>query len=298
MEKTTFKIFLMALSLTIFTISCKSAPKRPMQISDVYNASFELISSANGCILSGDYEKAKNLLEEAYSKAMSIDNYELLVSSCLSTITLNLSKNPPELESANKYLEIAKSFIPYSAIKEKQESLIALNQVRINTAQADSNTDFQKLIAELDKNLEGIKGDLYYEAQFSAAKADVYKAKKDYIKADELYLATAESYIENRYLSEIGITWYKAAQVRSLANKKAEALAAMENAIFYDRASENSMALGSDYYAKAIILLKGNPTSQEIKDAEFALLHSAEIYESIKQHELAQRSRQKAEELK
>ncbi|MCR4953535.1 MAG: hypothetical protein K6A43_05610 [Treponema sp.] len=292
---------LLALLLTAaLTISCKSAPKRTMLINVVYNSSYELISSANGCILTGDYEKAQNLLEEAYTKAMSIDNYELLVSACLSQITLNLSKNPRtqnDIEIAKQKLEIAKEFVPFSTITKRQEALIALNEVRINTSQSDEKTDFSSLIQKLQANRPGVKGDVYYEAQFTAAEADIYKAKKDYNKADELYVEAANLYTKNRYLSEIGITWYKAAQVRSLANKKEQALKALENAIYYDRASENSTALGTDYYAKGIILLKGNPTAKEKQDAKFAFNHSTEIFDSIKQHELAKISAQKAEEI-
>jgi len=295
-------IFLAGFFLTTLAFfSCKSAPKRTMLITAVYNSAYELISSANGCILSGDYEKAQNLLTEAYSKAMSIDNYELLVSACLSEITLNLSKNPrspQNIEIAKNKLELAKEFVPFSAIKTKQESLIALNDVRIQTSDATDNTDFQALIRKLDENSAGIKGDVYYQAQFTVAKADIYKAKKDFSGADELYTQAAEIYTKNCYLSEIGITWYKAAQVRSLANKKDAALTALENAIYYDRASENSIALGTDYYAKGIILLKSNPNAKDKNEAEFAFRHSAEIFEAINQHELAKNSLQKAESLK
>ena len=302
LQKVSVHIFalLLAAALTILTISCKSAPKRAMLINAVYNSAYELISSANGCILTGDYEKAQNLLEEAYTKAMSIDNYELLVSACLSQITLNLSKNPrtqKDIEIAKQKLEIAKEFVPFSTITKRQEALIALNEVRINTSQADEKTDFSSLIQKLQANRPGVKGDVYYEAQFTAAEADIYKAKKDYNKADELYVEAANLYTKNRYLSEIGITWYKAAQVRSLATKKEQALKALENAIYYDRASENSTALGTDYYAKGIILLKGNPTAKEKQEAKFAFNHSAEIFDSIKQHELAKISAQKAEEI-
>ena len=302
LQKVSVHIFalLLAAALSILTISCKSAPKRTMLINAVYNSAYELISSANGCILTGDYEKAQNLLDEAYTKAMSIDNYELLVSACLSQITLNLSKNPrtqKDIEIAKQKLEIAKEFVPFSTITKRQKALIALNEVRINTSQADEKTDFSSLIQKLQANRLGVKGDVYYEAQFTAAEADIYKAKKDYNKADELYVEAANLYTKNRYLSEIGITWYKAAQVRSLANKKEQALKALENAIYYDRASENSTALGTDYYAKGIILLKGNPTAKEKQEAKFAFNHSAEIFDSIKQHELAKISSQKAEEI-
>mgnify|MGYP002623975318 CR=1 FL=1 len=295
-----FFSFIMVISLNCL-ISCKSAPKRAMIITSVYNSAFEEIASANGCILTGDYATASALLDQAYIKAMSIDNYELLVSSSLSYISLTLSYKAAKIDEAYAYLKRAKEFVPYSSMQKKQEALITLNEIRIKTSEltsaASQNFDLQALLKDLIQAEQIIKDDPYYLAQFKSAAADLYKAKKDYISADQLYVEAAQMYTKKRYLSEIGITWYKAAQVRSLAEKKSAALEALENAIYYDRAAENSLALGTDYYAKGTILLKGNPGQSEKKEAQFAFRHSAAIFDSISQHELAQRSTKKAEEL-
>ena len=50
------------------------------------------------------------------------------------------------------------------------------------------------------------------------------------------------------------------------------------------------MALGADYYIKAVILLKGNPGEADIEAAKKALLHSAEIYTAINMEDLANKS--------
>ena len=67
---------------------------------------------------------------------------------------------------------------------------------------------------------------------------------------------------------------------------------------YYDRAAENSMALGTDYYAVGLIHLKGNPTANDKTQALNAFNHSADIFTSIKETDLAKRSRDAAEELK
>ena len=41
-----------------FLTACSSAPKRSMQVSTVYSSASEMIESANGAILTGDYDKA------------------------------------------------------------------------------------------------------------------------------------------------------------------------------------------------------------------------------------------------
>ena len=72
----------------------------------------------------------------------------------------------------------------------------------------------------------------------------------------------------------------------------------MEQAIFYDRAAENSLALGTDYYAVGLILAKGSPTPGEKERAVEAFTHSAEIFTAIDADELAKRSRTAAAEVK
>ena len=71
----------------------------------------------------------------------------------------------------------------------------------------------------------------------------------------------------------------------------------MEQAIYYDRAAENSLALGADYYAVGLILIKGNARESEKERARQAFIHSAEIYASVNAEEYAERSRNAAKEL-
>ena len=71
----------------------------------------------------------------------------------------------------------------------------------------------------------------------------------------------------------------------------------MEQAIYYDRAAENSLALGADYYAVGLILSKGSPTSGEKERAAEAFAHSADIYAAVNAEEYAERSRNAAKEL-
>ena len=50
------------------------------------------------------------------------------------------------------------------------------------------------------------------------------------------------------------------------------------------------MALGADYYIKAVILLKGTPSKNNITEAKKTLAHSADIYKSTNKNELAEKS--------
>ena len=299
MKKMTITKGLLILSLLL--TSCSSAPKRNMQVSTVYSSAAEMIESANAEILSGDYEKAAFFLTAAENQSMSIDNYDLLSAVALARCSLCLSYNPPKYEQAENQINLAQAYIDKCSNPAKQKSIVALNRVRVQVAKASEDSgsiNTAYLISSLDENKKGVKGDSYYEAQFIQVSGDVYKLAKNYTEADKAYTTAANTFIKERYLSEIGICWYKAAQARSLAGNKAGALEAMEQAIFYDRAAENSMALGTDYYAVGLIHLKGNPTANDKTQALNAFNHSADIFTSIKETDLAKRSRDAAEELK
>lgn len=284
MKKSYSLIFLPVL----FLCGCSSAPKRTMQINTIYKNVTVTIESANTAMINANYAQAENLLNSAYKNAISIDNYDLLATVSLSFVNLYLSFNEPSLEKAKDYLEEALYYSDFSANPEKNKALCTLSYVRYNLAA--SKNDYDSYLKELDQSQNLLKADKYNFALFESVKADVLKEKKDFAEAERLYLNAAELFTKNRYLGEIGITWYKTAQVRSLQNKKASALEAIENAIKYDRDAENSIALGTDYYAKALILLKANPSQEEIQKARESLKHSSKIFDSIGLTSLAQKS--------
>ena len=104
--------------LALFT-ACSSAPKRSMQVSTIYSSASEMIESANGCILTGDFDKASFFLSAAENQAMSIDNYDLLCAAALARCSLALSKNPPEIENAQKFVDYAQKCVKNCADPKK-----------------------------------------------------------------------------------------------------------------------------------------------------------------------------------
>ena len=260
------------------TLSCGSKPKREMQITTIHSNANEMLESANASILSGEYDKASYFLDQASKLAMTVDDYDLLTSVALAYISLNLSYNPPLTKKAEAYLEKAKVYASYSVAADKNAALCAMNEARIIIAEQDEKADYPNVIKTLERYQKVLKNDPYNEAQFESTMGDIYRVQRKYDDAEASYTRAAKLYTDNSYLSEIGITWYKIAQVRSLGNKKQPALNALDTAIFYDRAAENTLALGTDYYVKGIILLKGSPTAAEKKEAKYAFTHSAEIF--------------------
>ena len=163
-------------------------------------------------------------------------------------------------------------------------------ETRILIAQNDVQNNYNHILERIDNAKKIFKDKPYDHAQCDSILGDVYRLTGRYKEADKIYNEAAKLFTDNMYLSEIGITWYKIAQNHSQSGNKKEALEALNNAIYYDRCAENSMGLGADYYIKAVILLKGNPTLDNIAEAKKALSHSADIYTAANLNDLATKS--------
>ena len=284
---------LLALTIIILTFTntaCSSGPKRQMFITTIQNSCVDSIEAANGCILSGNYTQAEELLLKAQSQAISIDNYNLLLSVSLTHVSLYLSYNPPEIEKAKKYLDQSYYLAANTSKIKESELLCAMSEARILIAQNDIQNNFQMIVNKIDDAKKIFKNNPYNHAQCDSILGDVYRLSGKYKEADKIYNEAAKLFTDNRYLSEIGITWYKIAQNHSQSGNRKKALEALDTAIYYDRCAENSMALGADYYIKAVILLKGSPDDDSRKEAKKSLRHSAEIYSAAGRNELAEKS--------
>lgn len=269
---------------------CSSGPKRQMYISTIHNSCVDSIEAANACILSGNYDQAEDMLVKARTQAVSIDNYDLLLSVSLTHVSLYLSYNPPAIEKAKFYLEQAYALSAQTNKIEESELLCAMSEARILIAQNEVQKNYKTIVDKMDDAKKVFKNQPYNHAQCDTILGDVYRLSGKYKEADKLYNEAAKLFTDNRYLSEIGITWYKIAQNHSQSGNIKEALKALNTAIYYDRCAENSMALGADYYIKAVILLKGSPSDANKNEAKKALKHSAEIYNAANRSELAEKS--------
>ena len=286
------KHFFPLLFFCIFLFSCSSQPKRAMEVSVIRTACESSLETANACILTGDFENAAKTLDGCYTQAMSIDNAELLVSVSLARVSLMLSQNPPDLAGARDYLQDARNFAVFCQDAPKQNALCTMNEVRISLEE-EAFSDYEAAEKKLDECDRILKSDKYNEAHLFSVRGDICRKQKNYSQAEKYFTDAVKKYSDNRYLSEIGLTWYKIAQVRSLGGNNEGALEALDKAITYDRASENTRALGIDYYIKGIIYSR----IDKISEAKYSFEHSADIFDSINLEDLAKRSRNSAQKL-
>ena len=290
MKKSILSAAVISVFLIFLSMSCSSGPKRQMYISTIHNSCVDSIEAANACILNGNYDQAEEMLVKARTQAVSIDNYDLLLSVSLTHVSLYLSYNPPAIEKAKLYLEQAYTLSEQTNKIEESELLCAMSEARILIAQNEVQKNYKTIVDKMDDAKKVFKNQPYNHAQCDTILGDVYRLSGKYKEADKLYNEAAKLFTDNRYLSEIGITWYKIAQNHSQSGNIKEALKALNTAIYYDRCAENSMALGADYYIKAVILLKGSPSDANKNEAKKALKHSAEIYNAANRSELAEKS--------
>ncbi len=279
-----------ALIFISLTTACSSGPKRQMFMTTIQDSCKETIETANSFILSGNYEQAEELFSKAQTQAISIDNYDLLLSISLAHVSLFLSYNPPAIERAKAYLTQSYDLVPYTRNTNESNLLCGMAEARILIAQNDIKNNYEDIVDKIDNAKKVFKDKPYNHAQCNSILGDIYRLSGNYKEANKIYNEAAKLFTDNLYLSEIGITWYKIAQNHSQYGNKKEALEALNNAIYYDRCAENSMALGADYYIKAVILLKGDPSKAEKESAKTSLLHSAEIYNAANMKDLAVKS--------
>lgn len=279
----------------LLLVSCSSAPKRAMVVTDTYELAYSRLESANEDLLSGKLQNARMNLSQSYNLALSIDNAPLLCKVCLSGVSYkilesqvqnqNENQNESSDEENQKNSAYSKSFLDEKIdfvlgeaksaanrstdrkplldlckVYEVQKNLVDLN--------SDKTFDGKNLLAVLDSSEKSVSKEPYYLGYLERTRGDVFMKMNDFDGARKSYLSAAEIHTKSRYIYEIGLDYYKAARASSLSGDKKNAVSAIESALKFDRDAENSAAISLDYLAYSKILLKGNPTEEDVKKAE------------------------------
>ncbi|MBB5225735.1 hypothetical protein DYE50_07570 [Treponema ruminis] len=287
-KKTAILFFLIAF---VF-LSCSSAPKRAMIVTDVSNLACAQLEEANSRIAEENYIRAFNLISSAYKLALSIDNTELLCKILLSGLILKI--DCPEFQdelfaaevsdsasaksflviSKEEILELAKNTVRFSNEKEKKllYSLCTIYEVKMlleDEKSASGEEGLLKnapaLLAKLDSAKPYISKEPYYHGYFWRTRGEICMASKNYDEARKCFVSAEKIHNSERYLIETALDWYCIARACSMAGRKAEAVDAILTALKYDKDAENTNGIASDYKAYSRILLKGNPSEEEKK---------------------------------
>lgn len=259
-------------SAAIFIFSILALPcfakkqTRPMKYSNVSEAASALYESANTEIASSKYILADTHLAEAYTQAVSVDNRELLCK-------ISLSKAVLCYYTGTDYSTDLAKAMDYASTSDQKDFLLSVCTL-YDADLKGTNADLEAVNATEKR----IAKNPYYLAYLYRIKGNYYAGRKDYATAEKFYLRSADIHTKECYLAEIGLDWYQIARMRSLNGNKMEALEALETAIKYDRDAENTAALGSDYFAKALVLTKGNATEADKAQAKENATWAKEIF--------------------
>ena len=281
-------MLLFASSVAFF--SCSSTPERAMKVTTTANSADVRYENANNEFASGNYELAKLHFSQAYNIAFSVDDPDLLCRIALSGISYKIVTGTMDAAdssaasfidslSAEEILTEAKYFAERSSRNPVLSAVCSICEVNIELARGKTNfMIYENYLKNAEKALQK---EPYYLAHSYRAFGDVCIRSQKYDLAAEYYTKAATLHTKNRYLFEIGTDWYGVARAHSLGGKKSEAISAMENALKFDRDSENSSAIASDYFAVAKILMKGNVTNEDKKNARKNARWAASIFRSV-----------------
>lgn len=266
--------------------SCSSAPKRPMQATEIYQKSSNRYELANTELITGSIKSAGLHLQQAYTLATSIDNAHLLCRICLSALVYKLSAPDPEKDddgkadafeqSAHELLAEARLYAQWSG-SDVLRNICRIYEAKLALHDSDtaSYAGHIAALAEVDKALGK---EPYYSGFLHRTMGDLHIAQGDYNAAALQYKEAARIHTQNRYLYEIGMDWYYAARAHSLAGNRREAEDAITKALQFDRDAENVLAIAADYEAYASILRKGAPSAEDERRADEAQRRAQKIY--------------------
>ncbi len=313
-----FKRILFSGVLIYCLAACSSAPKRVMLVTDTRNAAASVYETANREMVAGKIENAGGHLQQAYNMGLKIDDADLLCRISLSAVVYKLSsvyqkdniapasqlaRKPDDFAAdtpfyglnAEDMLNLAEE---YSGRAEDKKLLRGITEIyRARIALSYNNLNIQETLLKLSETEKLLVKEPYYKGYLYRTQGDVYAWDKQYGKARDLYLKAAEIHTKNRYLEEIGLDYYSAARMSSLAGNKEDALTQIDKALKYDKDAENTSAIAADYYAYGLILLKNCRSDEEKQRAKKAILWAGQIYNAGGFIENAELCNKKAAEL-
>jgi tetratricopeptide (TPR) repeat protein len=124
--------------------------------------------------------------------------------------------------------------------------------------------------------LARIKNDALGEALGWTVIGLAEKELRRFAEAENALKKALAIHVGGNYLEQAAIDWYLIASVHSVAGNYDAALDALEQALAYDRRSENSYGLGKDWLARGDVLSKAGRRSE----ATAAWHRAGEIFNS------------------
>jgi tetratricopeptide (TPR) repeat protein len=231
--------------------SCSSVPKRPAEIFSVLSMTETQLGLANKEADQGNYAEALNLLAEAWRLAMLSDRPQL-------RIRVNLSRGNV-LYALGRITEAEKTWkeAEAEAAFAQEPSLIAASRAyKLRSQLLAGRIDPQEARALIMTEQDALKSDKLLYAMSWTVKGLAEKEMGLYGDAEKSVNNALSIHEKERYLEQAAYDWYLIASIRSVDGNYAAAIAALNQAINFDRRAENSFGLAMDWAAMGNVFLK------------------------------------------
>ncbi|MDR0301786.1 MAG: tetratricopeptide repeat protein [Treponema sp.] len=257
---------------SILIFSCSSQPKNPGDVIILRAQTEKELALANREAGRGNYETAKSLLEECKRKAVSVDDWGLIIRSGLSlgNVKLSLGRGDEASTEWEKAVQLAqkhgdKELLSVSRIYQARGKLIS------------GGASAQSVLDEVNREASNIKKDKLYLAFSWQVKGLSLRALSSFRDAENAFKQSLAIHEKEKYLENASYDWYTIASIRSMAGNTTGALQALESAIALDRRVENSWALAANWRAMGDVYRKAGNNQA----ANEAYLRAKEIYTAV-----------------
>ena len=255
-------------ALSLATLSCSSAPKRPPEVFTNRNAVSGQIDMANKAVNNGDFKNAQIYLDEAWRLAVGTDDPE-------SRVRVSLARGNAYFNSG----DLARANLAWNGALAEAEAagnreLVGVSRIYIargtlsegsHAAKADDGT--RRAAAEKAKEttlaeMGNARDNKLYTAFAWKVLGFAEKELGNMAEAEKALRNAVAIHESGRYLEDAAYDWYLIASVRSKAGNYSGAREALDTAISFDRRAENSNGLGMDWMAVGTVAEKAGNANE------------------------------------
>jgi tetratricopeptide (TPR) repeat protein len=244
-------MFIFTLLLALAFVSCSSVPKRPAEVFTVLSMTETQLGLANKEADQGNYAEALNLLSEAWRLAVLTDRPHLRIRVNLSrgNVLYSLGRTA-EAEKIWKEAETEAAFA-------QDPSLTAASRVyRLRSQLLAGRVNPQEARALIMNEQDALKSDKLLSALAWTVKGLAEKELGLYAEAEKSVGNALSIHEKERYLEQAAYDWYLIASIRSVGGNYTQAMAALNQAIEFDRRAENAFGLAMDWAAMGNVFRK------------------------------------------
>ncbi|MDR1909129.1 MAG: hypothetical protein LBQ35_04375, partial [Spirochaetaceae bacterium] len=234
-----------AVLLMILFAACSTAPTRPTEVRALRNSAAAQLELLNREADRGNYEGALEIMNQTRPLALAADDPELLVRTGLSlgNILFFLGR----VEESDRALAEARTLAAESGDGELAAiAAVYLERQRLlKVLGRDGGGTAAEVRDRVRREAAAIKDDDLAAALAWTVAGLAEKELRRYAEAEAAFMEALKIHEKGPYLEQAAYDWYLIASARSVGGRYREALAALDQALSFDRRAENSRGLGS-----------------------------------------------------